>query len=182
MSATTTRLMTFAEFEKLPDEVCRRHELRHGELVEVPPPVHRHVWLQYQIRRLLEAHAPEGDIVREEMPFRLMPDDEYWVVDVAYMTRTTWDRIDPGGYLNCAPELVVEVLSPSNTATEMNDRKMTFFKSGCKEFWLVDPVNRQIDVSTPDGVTTTYRAGLAIPLPLFGGAALPVDDIFNGLE
>ena len=37
MGATTTRLMTFAEFEKLPDEVCRRHELRHGELVEVPP-------------------------------------------------------------------------------------------------------------------------------------------------
>jgi Uma2 family endonuclease len=30
--------MTFVEFEQLPDEVCRRHELRHGELVEVPEP------------------------------------------------------------------------------------------------------------------------------------------------
>jgi hypothetical protein len=69
--------MTFAEFEKLPDEVCRRHELRHGELVSVPPPVHRHVWLQYRIRRLLEARAPEGDIVENQMPFRLMPDHEY---------------------------------------------------------------------------------------------------------
>jgi Uma2 family endonuclease len=63
----------------------------------------------------------------------------------------------------------------------MNDRKKTFLKSVCKEFWLVDPVNRQIDVSKPDGVTTTYRAGQAIPLRLVGGS-LPVDDIFNGLE
>jgi Uma2 family endonuclease len=182
MSATTTRLMTFAEFEKLPDEVCRRHELRHGELVEVPPPIHRHVWLQYQIRELLRALAPKGDIVREEMPFRLMPDYEYWIVDVAYLRRATWDRINPKGYLNCAPELVVEILSPSNTITEMNDRKKTFFKSGCLKFWLVDAVNRQIDVSTPDGVTTTYRTGQDIPLPLFGGGSLPVDDIFDGLE
>ena len=182
MGATTTRLMTFAEFEQLPDEVCRRHELRHGELVEVPPPIHRHGRLQYRIRRLLEAHAPEGDVVREEMPFRPMPDHEYWIADVAYMTRATWDRIDPKGYLDCAPELVVEVLSPRNTIAEMNDRKKTFLEAGCREFWTVDAVNRQIDVSTPDGVTTTYRAGQSIPLPLLGGGNLPVDDIFNGLE
>jgi len=182
MGATTTRLMTFAEFEKLPDEVCRRHELRHGELVEVPPPIHSHVRLQYGIRKLLEARAPEGDIVETEMPFRLMPDYEYWVADVAYMTRATWNRIDPKGYLDCAPELVVEVLSPRNTISEMNDRKKTFLAAGCREFSLVDPVNRQIDVSTPDGVTTTYRTGQAIPLPLLDGSALPVDDIFNGLD
>jgi Uma2 family endonuclease len=116
------------------------------------------------------------------MPFRLLPDYEYWIVDVAYMRRATWDRINPVGYLDRAPELVVEILSPSNKTTEMNDRKKTFLASGCLEFWLVDPVNRQIDVSTPDGVTTTYRAGQAIPLPLFGDGALPVDDIFNGLD
>jgi Uma2 family endonuclease len=115
--------MTFTEFEKLPDEICRRHELRHGELVAVPPPVHRHVWLQYRIRRLLEARAPEEDIIENQMPFRLMPDQEYWVADVAYMPRAMWDRIDLKGYLDCAPVLVVEILSPSNTAAEMNDRK-----------------------------------------------------------
>ena len=84
--------MTFAEFEKLPDEVCRRNELRHGKLVSVHPPVNRHVWLQYYIRRLQEACAPEGDIIENRMPFRLMRDHEYWVADIAYMTRATWDR------------------------------------------------------------------------------------------
>ena len=42
----TTQLMTFEEFSKLPDEVCRRSELRHGELIEVPPPLKDHVWIQ----------------------------------------------------------------------------------------------------------------------------------------
>jgi Uma2 family endonuclease len=174
--------MTFAEFERLPDEVCRRHELRHGELVAMPPPVHGHVWLQYRIRRLLEARAPEGDIVRDEMPFRLMPDYEYWVADVAYMPRAMWDRIDLKGYFDCAPVLVVEILSPSNTAAEMNDRKKTFLGAGCREIWLVDADNRQIDVSTPDGVTTTYRAGQAIQLQLLGSGALSVDNVFDGLD
>jgi Uma2 family endonuclease len=182
MGAATTRLMTFAEFEKLPDEFCRRHELRHGELVAMPPPVHRHVWLQYRIRRLLETRAPETDIVENLMRFRLMPDHEYWVADVAYRPRAKWDRIDLKGYLNCAPDLVVEILSPSNTAAEMNDRKKTFLESGCREFWLVDAVNRQIDVSIPDGVTTTYRAGQVIPLPLLGSGTLPVNDVFDGLD
>jgi Uma2 family endonuclease len=103
------------------------------------------------------------------------------VADVAYVPRAKWDRIDLKGYLDCAPDLVVEILSPSNTAAEMNDRKKTFLQAGRREFWLVDAVNRQIDVSTPDGITTTYRAGQAIPLPLLGGGSLPVEDIFNGL-
>jgi Uma2 family endonuclease len=182
MGATTTRLMTFAEFEELPDEICRRHELRHGELVAMPLPVHRHVWLQYRIRKLLETRSPESDIIENLMRFRLTPDHEYWVADIAYMPRAKWDRIDLKGYLDCAPDLVVEILPPSNTAAEMNDRKKTFLESGCREFWLVDAANRQIDVSTPHGVTTTYRAGQAIPLPLFGGGALPVDDVFDGLD
>jgi len=116
------------------------------------------------------------------MPFRLMPDYEYWVADVAYMPRAMWDRIDLKGYFDCAPVLVVEILSPSNTAAEMNDRKKTFLGAGCREIWLVDADNREIDVSTPDGVTTTYRAGQAIQLQLLGSGALSVDNVFDGLD
>lgn len=38
MAATPTRLLTFAEFEQLPDPKAGRYELRHGELVTVAPP------------------------------------------------------------------------------------------------------------------------------------------------
>jgi Uma2 family endonuclease len=49
MGITTTKLLTFADFEKLPDEVCRRHELRHGELVEVADPKLKHSLRQYHL-------------------------------------------------------------------------------------------------------------------------------------
>src|SRR5258708_6116305 len=54
MATPHTRLMTFTEFEQLPDEVCRRHELRRAELVQVAPPIHEHSLVQSRLRRLLE--------------------------------------------------------------------------------------------------------------------------------
>ena len=43
----------------------------------------------------------------------------------------------------------------------------------------VDPALRQVKVSTPDGITRTYRSGQEIPLSLFPSGTLAVDAIFN---
>ncbi len=178
----TTQLMTFAEFEKLPDEVCRHSELRHGELVFVPPPKKDHVWLQQRIAKVLIRHAADDAVVGMEIPFRPLPEREFYRADVAYVSAQRWRESGSKGDLVGSPELVVEVLSPSNTSSEMNDRRKTCFETGCREFWTVDRDHFQIDVSTPEGITTTYRRGQSIPLPLFGDAALAADEIFRGLD
>jgi len=74
---------------------------------------------------------------------------------------------------------VIEVLSPSNTAAEINEKEKLCLENGAKEFWVLDADLRQVKVSTPDGITTTYRSGQEIPLRLFGAGALKVDDIFD---
>jgi Uma2 family endonuclease len=177
----TTQLMTFAEFQELPDEICRNAELRHGELIHLAYPKQIHVWIQQRLVRLLDPLAEAYGIVGMEIPFRPLGEYEYYKVDVAFVSAARWrpDRIDN---LHGSPELVIEVLSPSNTASEMNDRRQLFFETGCLEFWEVDSNLLQIDVSTPNGITTTYRLGQSIPLPVFGGGALSVDEIFNGLS
>ena len=43
----------------------------------------------------------------------------------------------------------------------------------------MDPDLRQVKVSTPEGLTTTFRTGQQIPLRIFGGGSLAVDDIFR---
>ncbi len=78
-----------------------------------------------------------------------------------------------------APDLVIEVLSPSNTASEMLDKEQICLDNGAREFWVVDPIRRQVKVSGSDGRAATYKAGQSIPL-LFGGTLL-VDLIFGGL-
>jgi hypothetical protein len=74
-----------------------------------------------------------------------------------------------------AADLVIEVLSPSNTATEIYDKERLSLENGAHEFWVVDPERHQVKVSTPEGRTVTYRSGETISLPLFGNAGLEVN-------
>ncbi len=57
MATTTTKLMTFAEFEQLPEREGLRQELRHGELIHVAPPKVDHFMIQQILRDLLDKAA-----------------------------------------------------------------------------------------------------------------------------
>lgn len=177
MATTHTRLMTFAEFEQLPESRGKRHELRHGELCTVSPPKHGHYLVQRRLRRLLETAAADAGEVEIEMSFRSLPEHEYRIADVAYVSAERWRHIPANGDMQSAPELVIEVLSPSNTVAEILDKRALCLENGSREFWVVDMDHRQVEVSTPDGVTVTYKAGQKIPL-FFAAGALAMDAIF----
>jgi Uma2 family endonuclease len=81
--------------------------------------------------------------------------------------------------LEASPELVIEVLSPSNTAAEMRAKKKLCLENGSQQFWVVDKVHREVEVSTPDGRTVTYKAGQRIPLFFAAGKSISVDAIFG---
>jgi Uma2 family endonuclease len=173
--------MTFAEFQQLPNPPEGfRLELRHGELFQLPPPKFEHSRVQWQLRRLLERAAGDAAIVTTEFGFRPTPENEYLITDVAFASTKRWNSTDPNGYFSGAPEIVIEVLSPSNTAIEMLDERNTCLENGSREFWIVDTDHRQVEVSTPDGHTITYKSGQEIPL--FFGGRLAVDSIFTAAE
>jgi Uma2 family endonuclease len=173
VASTPTRLMTFAEFEQLPDSRDARYELRHGEVVKVPPPKLKHSMVQEVLRDLLKQAAGGAGSVHVELGFRALPDGEFRFADVAYSSKERWAHQDPESYFRGAPDL-----SPSNTFAEMLDKKILCLANGAREFWLVDIGHRQVDVSTPDGHTITYKTGQEIPL--FFGTGIPVDAIFSG--
>lgn len=180
MADTTTHLMTVAEYEQIPEHNEAFHyELHHGELVKVCFPKARHHKTQRHLRKLLEGVAGDAGIVDIEIAFRPLPEYEVWAADVAFVSKERWERIDPDGYLLGSPELVIEILSPSNTADEIQDKEKTCLEGGCREFWVVNEKRRQVKVTTPDGVTKTYHEGQQIPLTLFGGGSLAVSAIFT---
>jgi Uma2 family endonuclease len=104
-----------------------------------------------------------------------LPEHECWGADVAYLTRARWDSIDK--YLMGAPELVIEVLSPSNTMAKLRDKRKICLETGSREFWIVDTDLREVEVSTPGGHSVTYKSGQEIPL--FFGGSIAVDEIFS---
>lgn len=174
-------MLTVEEYLRLPeDSGAVYHELRHGEVVAVTRPNLRHRSIQKKLRRLVESAASPLISVDSEVAFRPLPEHQLRVADVAGVTTDREATIDPAGHLMRAPEIVIEVLSPSNTAAEIYDKETLCLENGAREFWVVDPDRRQVKVSRPDGHTVTHRAGQSIPW-LFApeAAVIAVDEIFN---
>jgi len=170
--------MTVEQFRQLPETGPFYYELRHGQAVPVTRPKLKHTLIQEQLRGLLEQAVPDM-FVAVEFPFRALPEHELRVADVAIVSNDRIDQADREDNLHGAPDLVVEVLSPSNTVAEINDKEKLCLENGSKEFWVVDTNLRQVKVSTPDGITTTFRSGQEIALRVFRGGMLRVDEIFG---
>ncbi|PWU06919.1 MAG: hypothetical protein C5B51_11250 [Terriglobia bacterium] len=175
--ATTTGLMTVEQFRQLPETGPFYYELRHGEAVPVSRPKLKHILIQEQLHGLLKSAVPEM-FVGVEFPFRALSEYELRVADVAIVSANRIRQTDREDNLRGAPDLVIEVLSPSNTVAEINDKEKLCLENGCKEFWIVDPDLRQVKVSRPDGITTAFHSGHELSLGSFGAGSLRVDDIF----
>ena len=87
-------------------------------------------------------------------------------------------RID--GYAEIAPDLVVEIRSPSDGRREMHDKARMWLSHGVRLVWVVHPDTRTVEVHRPDQAVST----LAAVDTLDGGAVLPgfacaLDDVFG---
>lgn len=177
-STITPRLMTVEEFRQLPETGPFYWELRGGELVKVVRPKFKHFRLQKRLERLLARAAAGKGVVSIEFAFRALPEYELRIADVAYVPLERWARTDEDDNLRGAPDLVIEVLSPSNTTAEIRAKERLCLENGCLEFWLVDPDRQLVRVSRPGQPAITYEHDQEMPLPLFGGT-LSLQHVFN---
>jgi Uma2 family endonuclease len=90
-----------------------------------------------------------------------------------------WDAIDPDDNLRGAPDLVIEVKSPSNTQRQLQELVALCLANGAMECWIVDTERKSVSVVRSEGAAVVYNSGAAIPLASFGGGELAVDEIFG---
>ena len=173
MATTPTKLMTVAEWEQIPNPPGGVYELYHGELVKVAFAKAPHTRGQWQIRRLLENAAGAAGVVTQEMPFRPLPEYECWAADVALVSTARWNTQDD--WLMGAPELVVEILSPSNSLPKLLEKAKICLENGAVEFWIVELRRREVRVLTAQG-QAVYVPGHSIRL--FFGGEFKVHEIF----
>ncbi len=180
MAAVENKLMTVEEFRALPRPVgAFDYELHDGVLVPVTRPKYKHSRLQKRLCDLLEPLAPPGSLVDREVAFRGAAEFNLRAADVAYLNAQRHAAIDPEDNIQGAPDLVIEVLSPSNSAAEIFAKEEFCLETGALEFWVVDEVKRHVRVSSANGSMRIYKPGQSIPLALFGvGVELAVDAIF----
>jgi Uma2 family endonuclease len=81
-----------------------------------------------------------------------------------------------------APDLVVEILSPSNTAIEMLRKRNLYRDAGVREYWVIAPEDRLAEIySFANGqcVLTTLKSGDTLGSEAFPGLAIPLDAVFG---
>jgi Uma2 family endonuclease len=174
---TQAGLVTVAEFLRLPDPKEGHYELRHGEVVLVPPPKWEHHLIQLRIQMLIMSLVRGLGIVGVETPFRPTPEHEVWVADVAFILVERVAAIPKDAYLEGSPDLVAEVLSPGNTADEINDRMSICLDNGCRSFWVADPKRRRLSVTEGD-ITRHYAIDSYFHCDVLG-AMVSVREIFE---
>lgn len=145
----TKTLLTVDQFAQLPDD-GNRMELDRGELVSMPPPKPRHNRTAKRIfLELLRAanEAKSGDVFTE-MAFRL-GSDTVRVPDVSFVTAEQARTIRPDEYIEGAPLLAVEVVSPSETAEDLEQKVEQYLAAGSRLVWVVYPRSERVYVYSP---------------------------------
>lgn len=176
-TATEPLLTTVEEYRNLPGRQDAIQELHWGVVVTLTRPKMRHAKLQSRLARLLRPKAEPLGVVETEVAFRALPQYELRGADVAFVSQHRWDTTGDDDNLHGSPELVIEVLSPSDTKAEIQEKAALCLSTGAQEFWVADPVRKTVSVTTVAGRPVLYRMGDTIPLPMFGGE-LAVCDIF----
>ncbi|HEY2253267.1 MAG TPA: Uma2 family endonuclease [Planctomycetaceae bacterium] len=151
MSATTqAKPLTAEEFFLLPDPSDgSQQELVRGRIFSVPPPGGLHGVTCAKVVRKIGAfvddhcggHLACNDtgFITERRPDSVRgPDISYWSADRL--------KEIPVGYIEISPDLLIEVLSPSNTSTQIRTKLQEYFAKGVHLVWVIAPEDRTITI------------------------------------
>lgn len=153
---TAKRPMTIDDLMNLPPEV--RAELIEGELFMSPAPGARH---QEIVANLTSAMSP---FVRTRKLGKIYPAPIDVVLspkvvlqpDLVFVSSGQLDKV--ATRIECAPDLVVEILSPSTDVRDRVVKRDLYGRHGVREYWLVDPETRTVEVLKRQGDSLVLHA------------------------
>ena len=124
-----------------------------------------------------------GETCAAETGFRLNPSTVRGA-DIAFIQQ---DKIDvfgiPINFFPIAPDLAVEVISPSNTYDEIQDKIEKYFNGGTKLIWIVDPKRRKIFVHRPNNtVSLLNETDILEGEDVIPNFRLPLEKVFGKLS
>ena len=159
-----------------------RDELIEGEIILSPDAKALHQEIAHRISRLLE-HAIEGTpfVARQRTNMQMPQDHSMPSPDVFVIDTQRWKAaIAQNGYPQQSPQLVVEVISRSNTNKHVNRKVALYLKNEALAVWIVHPINKTVQVFHPEGIAEIFAVGDSLPiLPPLPEVRLTVRDIFD---
>ena len=174
MADVTKSRMTAAEFYELPEQTgFPIVELIDGEIILSASPIADHQRITARLYSLLERLKPNGEVFFAPFDVHL---DDYNVIepDVMWIAENSQAVVDKWVY--GAPDLLVEIFSPSTMKRDKIQKFNLYEKFGVREYWMVDLETEQVEVWV-NGADGFSRLGLYGKTGTFTSPALgkPVD-------
>jgi Uma2 family endonuclease len=183
---TRTSKITVDEFWAMAGDPGHRYELVDGELVDMDgAPPHGRVTLR--IGRILGDHVDGAGLLLDVSVSTgfAMGGNTLRFPDVHV---TAWERMAQydeaaGGWPNFAPDIAIEVVSPSNTPAALVRKTEEYFANGTQAVWIADPGPRTVALLRPGMVEQVFGPDDVLSgEPEIPGFSCPVADIFPVLD
>ena len=170
----------------LPENANKRLYIIDGELFTMSPTGWKHGKIASELTLFIGMYVKQhslGIITAAETGYILDPGTTL-APDVGFVAAARVPDKLPDGYVPFAPDLAVEVVSPTNTAAEMRDKIEKYLQHGTQLVWVVYPDKQKVDVWRPAEEQTLHVDFLGAGDTLDGGDVLPgftlpIADIFK---
>lgn len=151
MPRPTAIRYTWTDYLSTPEDTSRRYEIVDGELFVTAAPRPRHQQVVANLLRVLAALAEAHDL-GEVLPGPItvhLHDELVVEPDLVFIARERLGILDPDRGAEGPPDLVVEILSPSNRSYDRNLKRKHYLENGVAELWILDADEHTVDVWRP---------------------------------
>ncbi|CFX42871.1 Nuclease, putative, TT1808 [Syntrophomonas zehnderi OL-4] len=183
-----TKKLTYQDYLVIPEEPGYRYEILDGMLIREPSPNVVHQRVSRRLQRILEDYFwgvdYEGEIFDAPLDVTLL---DYNVVqpDIFYVSGEQ-PQIVKDARIDGAPELVVEILSPSSRRKDRLQKMQIYKQAEVHHYWLVDPQERTLECfAWHDGVYSLVASGMdedIVEHPNFAGLAIKLQSLWSNIK
>jgi Uma2 family endonuclease len=172
--------LTYADYCLTPDD--ERYELLDGELLMAPAPIESHQIAVMELGTLLHTFVKARGLGQVfSAPYDVVLSETDVVQPDLLFVSNERAHIRTPANVRGAPDLVVEILSPSTASRDWRDKLDLYAEYGVKEYWLVDPDARTVTVLLLEAgafaEVARYGAGQTLTSPTLAGFTTNLDDI-----
>ena len=176
-----TPRLTYQDYANL--EGDERYELLDGELILLPSPNTAHQTVSIALASRMHSFVKEHDLGQVfHAPFDVLFTDTDVVQPDLLFVSNEREHIRTPANIQGAPDLIVEILSPSSSRRDWRDKRGLYASHGVKEYWIVDPANRIVWVMLlRDGALVeqgAYGEGDTVTSTTLEGFSFSLDEVF----
>ena len=183
--ATTQSVVKFTYENYLTTPEDERYELLDGDLIMVAAPNLKHQRVLLELARRLAQFIDDrglGELFIAPCDV-VLSDTNVVQPDLLFISREREHLLSDGQKVRGAPDLVIEILSPSSVETDRRTKRDLYGAHGVAEYWLVDPIAETVSIHRQRGdvlaATDTFGRGQTLRSLLFAGLELRLDDVFS---